>query len=133
MTWIGYCIKAKTLYNIHSPFVFDMYQNVLFARVRSGLKARTDGHSRRFGELRYKLMDYYSLKEVQADDHTALLAGGDDIGSILIVDRPHASKEAEQRWAALCGDERYRVSIDIYRVGLLLTNRHLHREHFLLK
>jgi len=25
------------------------------------------------------------------------------------------------------------VSIDIYRVGLLLTNSHLHREHFLLK
>ncbi|MBQ7280505.1 MAG: hypothetical protein IJR13_07285 [Bacteroidales bacterium] len=133
MTRLGYWIKAKTLYDIHSPFVYDLCRNVLYARAPEEAVAARDGHTRRFATLLYMLKDYLSLSEMRSEGNTLLLGGNDTWGRVLMVDAPHADRKAEHQWTALCADEAYRVSIDLYDVGLLFTNSHLHRQHFLLR
>ena len=66
MNRLAYIIKAKTQYNLHSPFVFDLYNEALLPRVDSKkLKTNTlSGHERRNAALIYKLADHYGVKYI---------------------------------------------------------------------
>ena len=59
-------MKAKTQYNLHSPFVFDLYNEALLPRVDSKkLKTNTlSGQDRRNAALIYKLADHYGVKNI---------------------------------------------------------------------
>lgn len=132
---IGYWMKAQTQYGVHSPFVFDMYRKVLFARTQ-GRRKEDDGEGsrrdRRYHEMVYRLQRHYGLATVFYNEDEALLEN-EEIGRIKVVRRPHSSDIRELRWKAQQQNTKYRVSIDIYDVGLLLDNPKLHRQHFLLK
>lgn len=134
---IGYWMKAQTQYKVHSPFVFEMYRKVLFAKVRSneieigGEKGLLRGE-RRYHEMVYKLERHYGLRRVYYNEDEALLEN-EAVGRIKVICRPHQSELRELRWKAQQQNSKYRVSIDIYDVGLLLDNPKLHRQHFLLK
>lgn len=135
MNRLQYWIKAQTQYGVHSPFVFDMYRKVLFARVGKARRKRL-GITRdaAYHELVYKLRDHYGLQVVCYDGDEAVLQGDPAaFGSVKVVCRPHSCKARELRWQAQQGNAKYRVSIDLYDVGLLLDNPRLHPQHFLLK
>jgi len=144
MTRVGYWIKAQTQYGVHSPFVFEMYRKVLFARVDKGAyeayaaqlpaEVAANRRDRRYVETVYKLQDYYGLRTVCLDADEAVLMGGDgSLESVKVVCRPHRCRARELRWMAQQGNAKYNVSIDLFDVGVLLYNPKLSGQHFVLK
>ena len=63
MTRLHYWLYAQTQYNLHSPFLFDMYREVLFARLTPE-ERRRHGIPRhdRYRELLYKCCNHYHLQ-----------------------------------------------------------------------
>lgn len=138
MNRLEYWIKAQTQYRVHSPFVFDMYRKVLFARLPHSIAQRLatehGDQCRRYREMVYKLQDHYHLRTVCYDMDEAVLEGDPNtFGTLKVVSRPHGSRLRELRWQAQCGNTKYNVSIDLFDVGLLLSHPKLAKQHFLLK
>ena len=144
MTRLEYWIKAQTQYRVHSPFVFELYRKVLFASVDSAAynafvaqlpaDLTSDRRCRRYIETVYKMQDYYHLRTVCIDSDEAVLEGGrEGLEGVKVVCRPHHCRARELRWMAQQGNAKYDVSIDMFDVGLLLTNPKLHRQRFVLK
>ena len=135
MNRLHYWLHAKTQYDIHSPFVFEMYRDVLFARIDDATRRR-HGIPRgdRFREVVYKCCDHYRLtvSDRQAGG-IAQLTSPDTPLAIQVIDRPHATPAAEQEWQRLKSTPGYPVSIDLYDVSLLIHNPHLHPQAFLLR
>ncbi len=133
MNRLQYFLHAKTLYNIHSPFVFNLYREVLFAKVNALRSDLPSSFSHRSSDLVFKLQDYYRLSRISIVDDCILLHNQSTIGSVLVVDGPHQSSAAENKWEQLCADPFYRVSIDLFDVGLLFSFSHLAPQHFILR
>ncbi len=138
MNRLQYWIKAQTQYRVHSPFVFEMYRKVLFARLPKALahqvRAAHGAAHRPYHELVYKLADHYHLRSICYTEDEAVMAGDPaTFGTVKVVCRPHGCRQRELRWNAQCNNDKYNVSIDLYDVGLLLSHPKLHRQHFLLK
>lgn len=130
MNRISYLLKAKTQYNIHSPFVFEMYNNVLATK----LDARTQMQLSptpypEYSHLVYKLAHYYHLTPQTANATQTLLHG--DTMRMMVVAKPHKNADAEKQWASM--KSQWPVSIDLYDTGLLIENSKLHPQHFLLR
>ena len=62
MTRLHYWLHAQTQYNLHSPFLFEMYREVLFARLTPE-ERRQHGipSGDRYHELIYKCCNHYHL------------------------------------------------------------------------
>ena len=56
MTRLTFLLRAQTQYNLHSPFLFRLYREVLFAPL-GRQRRRALGIRSRQAELRYKLRD----------------------------------------------------------------------------
>lgn len=136
MNRIEYWIKAKTQYEVHSPFVFDMYRKVLFARLSPEQKRevkRRHGSSSTYCQLCYKLMDHYHLQQSSVDG-CVMLASSNSPLKVMLIDRPHRSRCQEAAWDELVKSHPdYQVAIDLYDAGLLIQYPKLHKQHFLLK
>lgn len=149
MTRLEYWINSQTQYRIHSPFVFEMYRKVLFARLDKELRARmlslmpdemklhyqqADWREQKYHEMVYKLKDHYGMQTVCYDADEAVLRGGEpEFGTLKVVCRPHRCRARELRWQAQQGNSKYNVSIDLFDVGLLMRQDKLHNQHFLLR
>lgn len=135
---------ADSQYRVHSPFLFEMYRKVLFAELdgevrrrlerQYGLEACASRRERAYHDIVLKLLDHYRLRLLCYDFDEAVLEGSpEDFGTIKVVRHPHSCRARELRWEAHKQNEKYRVSIDLFDVGLLLTNPRLHRQYFLLR
>ena len=142
MDRLSYWIKAQTQYRIHSPFVFEMYRKVLFARMdgrecnafvaQEASGWEPDRRERKYVETVYKMRDYYHLRMLCFDADEAVLEG-DEMARVKIVCRPHRCHARELRWMAQQGNTKYNVSIDLYDVGVLFYNPKMRSQHFLLR
>lgn len=133
MTRFEYWLRAQTQYSIHSPFVFDLYRKVLFAKVSKKLLPKGKRNSYRYRALCYKLSNHFALRTLSTTEMKTEMQGTDDFGRVLVVNHPHQDRITEQEWNRLRNTDPYRVSIDLYSVGVLFSNPHLHRQHFLLR
>ena len=143
MTRIYYWLHAQTQYNIHSPFLFEMYRDVLFAHLTDGERLRTGiARGDRYHEIIYKCCNHYQLAVVPNAKPITLNSQLLTINSqlltssslsILVVDRPHASRLDEQQWEQLKANPDYQVSVDLYDVALLIHNPKLSAQHLLLR
>lgn len=59
MNRIQYLLTAKTQYNIHSPWVFDLYNQVLSAHLRSDILVKG-----KLACMVYKLVNHFAIEEV---------------------------------------------------------------------
>ena len=155
MTRLYYWLHAQTQYNLHSPFLFDMYREVLFAPLTPEERRRhaIPRHDL-YCELLYKCCNHYHLQPANSQQpiaHSTLLTPTQpstlnncqpDTGqfsilnsqfSILLVSHPHATPAAEAQWEHLKANPTYQVSLDLYDVALLIRNPRLSRQHFLLR
>ena len=142
MNRIEYWIKAQTQYCVHSPFVFEMYRKVLFARVDKEAFCAfvaqlpngetIDRRDWRYVETVYKMQDYYGLQMLCFDMDEAVLEG-ELLTHVKVVCRPHRYRARELRWLAQQGNAKYNVSIDLYDVGVLFFNPKMHRQQFVLR
>lgn len=76
-----------------------------------------DGHHREAATIRY----FQQIMKAVSND------------SILVFDDIHHSDEMERAWAAIIRDERVRVSIDLFSLGLIFFKKELSREAFVLR
>ncbi len=134
MNRLQYIIKAKTQYDIQSPFMFDLYEKVLSPRLDSSMQALVD--SDRFEQLLYKLTDHYRAYECKT---ATTLQGADrvlqcfDNSLIGLVRSPHRSKDSEEAWKRLFKEPDVTLSVDLYDIGLVFTSKRLSKQHILFR
>ena len=136
MNRLEYIVCAKTQYDIQSPFVYDLYENVLLPKLDRAALARL-GLSRhdKFGQLRYKIADHYGAT---AAENSAALRGADTVlatgeGLIGLVRRPHRDKGSEQEWQKIFKEPDVTLSVDLFDAGLVFTSKRLSRQHFVFR
>lgn len=127
MTRLRYWLTAKTRYNLHSPFLYDLYGQVLFAQ------AGAASGKNLYQQLVYKFSRYYGLTPTSHDDHQTLFPPCETFQRLLIVNRPHRSTTAEKHLAQLYGDPAYNVSLDLYDAAVLFCRPSMHPQRYLLK
>lgn len=133
---LQYWLHARTRYNLHSPFLFDLYDRVLVARLDAQQKAAlivTDRREQRYREMVFKLSDYCALQTVASTENTTVLAGTQTVKGAVVMCQPHRTKESERQWQRLCDDTTYNIAIDMFDVGIVLHNPHLLPQRFLLR
>ena len=137
MNRLHYLICAKTQYDIQSPFMFDLYQNVIAPKLDGAtLSALGIERNDRFGQLCFKLADHY---HANAAEPCPTLPGTDKIyivpdGSMIgVVRAPHRTKDSEEAWGRLFKELDVTLSVDLYDAGLLFTNKKLSKQHLLFR
>ena len=117
MNRITHFLRAKTQYNLHSPFVYRLYTEVLFSHVR--------GRGRSFEDVVWRLEQYYG--QTLNTEHLTLNTPD---GLFLLVDRPHRH---EAHWQALVASPDWQVTIDLFSCGIAVQSPRLSKQHFLLR
>lgn len=117
MNRLTHLLRSQTAYHLHSPYIYRLYTQVLIH------------HRRDYDSLVQSLARWSSSHRTDLSPATARLQGPD--GEILVLRRPHADKAAEQHLHQL--QQQYPVSIDLYRVALLIRNPKLHPQQFILR
>ena len=142
MTRLEHLIRAKTQYALHSPFLFEMYREVLFAPLDNTTRKQQRLRRREpYEALVYKCCHYYGLQAVgplpsASALRTVRLCTPPEVCdplTIVVVSRPHCSHKAEQEWNALQLLTDYPVSLDLYHVALLVRSPRLYPQHLLLR
>lgn len=154
MNRLAYLLKAETCYHLHSPFMYELYDSVLTARLpqRKALGLPRKGGC--YYAMLYKMASHFDATEawIDTDDSMALhclhLAAPNAVvhrgtnkevrlrcGTlrVALLQSPHRNKQSEQLWQQLCADSSYEVSIDMYDVGIALYRGGLHPQHFMLR
>ncbi|MBP5190566.1 MAG: hypothetical protein J6031_06585 [Bacteroidales bacterium] len=136
MNRLEYIVRAKTQYDIQSPFVYDLYENVLSPRLDEATLSRLGlSRSDRFGQLCYKLADHYGAESATASgalsSADAVLANAD--GLIGLVRSPHRNREREQLWERLFKEHEVTLSVDMFDTGLVFTSKRLSKQHVVFR
>lgn len=135
MNRFGFILKAKTQYSIQSPFLFDLYSNVVAPRLDRRFASTHGIDSRdRYAQILFKISDHYratdiSLGEWSLDD----LLRTPDGNCIGLVRQPHSNKIREAEWSHLVADPRVTLSVDLFHTGLIFTSSKLSKQHWLLR
>jgi hypothetical protein len=111
---ISHFLRAKTQYNLHSPFVYRLYTEVLFSRCR--------GRGRSAADVVWRLEEYYGLPH---SGHTSLSTPD---GDFLVV----ADTRSEE-WEAVVASNDWQVTLDLYSCGVAVRSPRLSKQHFLLR
>lgn len=120
MNRLQHFLRAKTQFNLHSPFLYGLYTEVLFSRAEGAPHGR-------FVEVVWRLEHRYSVVADRAGD-CATLDTAD--GRFLVVDHPHRN---EARWQSVIDNPRWQATVDLFSVGLAVANPRLSKQHFILR
>lgn len=132
---LQYILTAKTQYNIQSPFLFRLYNEILNSRLNPKERERLGiAKGDRYAELRHMIGDHYGATPVNACDWGVDdLFSSPEVGLIGMVRKPHADKTREARWRELTQKEEVTLSVDLFDVGILFTSDKLSKEHVILR
>lgn len=122
MNRLQHFLRSKTQYNLHSPFVYTLYTEVLFSRPPANAP-----RGRGYEAVLWRLEHHYGVKSSR-NRSSAMLRCSD--GEFLVVDHPHRD---EASWREVVYSARYHVTIDLFSVGIAIVNPRLSRQHFLLR
>ena len=120
MNRLQHFLRAKTQFNLHSPFVYGLYTEVLFSRAEGCPR-------KRYAAVLWRLEKYYNVVSERSAD-TAILVTPE--GRFLVVDHPHRD---EARWQSIVVDPQWQATIDLFSVGIAVANPHLSKQHFILR
>ena len=120
MNRLQHFLHAKTQFNLHSPFVYGLYTEVLFSRAEGCPKGRYEGAV-------WRLERHYGVEAVRADGEARFSCPD---GDFLILDHPHRH---EERWQAVMADPAWQATLDFYDYGIAVANPHLSKQHFILR
>lgn len=134
MNRLTYWLSAQTIYNLQSPYLYKLCGEVLCARISRSTRARLrlPRRHRQYHEEVYKLSNYFAARCTHVSECECQLALSDG-SRIAVIRAPHCNKLAEQRWRQLQQEQPWRVALDMYDVGVLLSNPRLSRQRFVLK
>lgn len=84
------------------------------------------------GEIQFAFIDGNHRKEPTLNYFFQLLNHIDE-DSVLIFDDIHWSEEMEEAWRMICSHDSVRVSIDLFRMGIVFFSERLSKEDFILQ
>ena len=119
MNRLEHMLRAKTQFSLHSPFVYELYTEVLTSRAEGAPKGR-------FEEVVWRLERHYGVAAVWGEGVAEINCP--DV-SFLVVDHPHSD---EGRWKELVDSPHWQVTLDLFTVGIAVANPRLSKQHFLL-
>lgn len=112
-SYIKYRFKSQGKFRLHSPFVYDFYEDVLDKM----------NHENWRRELESRLDFFLSNKrDVFLEDD-----------GVIIKYDIHRSKGNEKEWNEMIKNDDVKLSIDCYRFGLLFNMERKEKQHFILK
>lgn len=120
MNRLQHFLRAKTQFNLHSPFVYGLYTEVLFSRAEGAPRGRYEG-------ALWRLERHFGVAAVRSACEAAFSCSD---GDFLVLDHPH---RREDRWRAVVDDERWQVTLDFFDYGIAVHNPRLSRQHFILR
>lgn len=132
MNRLQFWLHARTRYSLHSPFLFDLYDRVLLARLE-GKREPVPRRDRRYRDMVYKMSDFFSMQVTETTDDRTVLVGEGVVKKAVVVRRPHRSSVVEKQWYAMADTSDCNIVIDLFDVGLLIQNPHLRPQQFLLR
>ncbi|MDY5968707.1 MAG: hypothetical protein SPJ13_01645 [Bacteroidales bacterium] len=134
MNRLKYWLSAKTVYHLHSPYLYQLYGEVLGPRLsrRTRIRLRPPRRYRQYHEEVYKLSNHFQVPCECVTDNECQFTLPDG-SQIAVVRAPHRNKGAEQHWRQRQQEQLWRVSLDMYDVGVLLSNPRLSRQQIVLK
>jgi hypothetical protein len=128
--------KAQTAHGLHSPFVFQLYtevidpiyqqspeklQEALIHGIGSYLKLSA-GHMHVIDLVSIQDSDLATIEQLFLDKHT-----------IIICLNPQANKQTTDRWRKLYQNKAVIHSIELFELGILCLNPIAPKQHFWLK
>ena len=113
ISYIKYRLKSQGKFRLHSPFVYDFYEDVLDKMTHKNWREELNDR------LNFFLMDKKDVFH------------GDDC--VIIKYDIHRSKESEREWNEMINDNETMLSIDCYRFGLLFKMKRKVKQHFILE
>jgi len=158
--YLKYIWKAKGRHGVHSPFVYDMVEHVLRDKEIIDKTYRVDCPDipLKYENLVSRIAAYYNYKnvyvlpsekqtnvpldmlvlnEVKPAEWGSFLS--DNISSLkndgaVMITGIHKSTQHSDAWKKAHADDRVRVSIDVYGLGLLFFKKEFkEKQHFVLK
>ena len=125
MNRISHFLRAKTQYNLHSPFVYRLYTEVLFSHC--------PGRGRHYADVVWRLEEYYGLPHSQLSTlHSPLSTLHSQLstpdGLFLVVADTHS-----EEWDAIVASKDWQVTLDLYHCGVAVSSPRLSKQHFLLR
>ncbi len=120
MNRLQHFLRAKTMYGIHSPFVYHLYTEALFSHASGVPRGRFEGAV-------WRLEHRYGVKASRSEGEATLSCND---GSFLVLDHPH---RCESRWQAVVADPQWKATLDFFDFGIAVDNPHLSKQHFILR
>lgn len=140
MTRLKFLLIAKTQYNIQSPFLFELYSEVISPTLdKDSLQRLNIAKSDRIAQLLYKLQDHYNTQPILChSDGTSADVPGTQAAlpageRIFLFPYPHNDKASEQAWQSLHSQPSITLSVDLFYAGIAFTSNKLSKQHFLLR
>lgn len=153
MNRIQFLLKAKTQYNIQSPFLYRIYSQVLAPRLpHDVLTSNGISSGDHYAQLLYKLSSSTQLVREhivsntcqipasQSDDQPiALFSDATDLfrltdGSLLaLLHRPHKNRQAEVLFESLRHQASVTMTVDLWYAALFFTSPRLSRQLIMLR
>lgn len=106
-------MTSQGKFRLHSPFVYDFYEEVLDGMNHENWREELDG------KLNFFLLNKRDV--FQKDD------------SVIIRYDIHRTKENEKDWNEMINDDEVKLSIDCYRFGLAFKMKRKEKQHFILE
>lgn len=144
--WVRYRWHAKTRHGVHSPFVYDLADNVIRNRHALEIPAFANNHrlEHKYLLLVARMMRHY---DIPASDIILITEAADrwnflleqqltTIGknAVVIIEGIHKTERNTLMWNQICRMPGIPVSIDLYGIGLLFfKDEFREKQHFVLK
>ncbi|GHE23609.1 hypothetical protein [Sphingobacterium griseoflavum] len=144
---IKHFITANSRHGTHSPFVYRLAEQVVYAKKTSGVAAVAMPRHFPWGYrlLLQQILPFCGVSGLgtlhEGEDSAAIWVDLDDVsaerilhlverGKILIVHEPH---KREAIWDTLTANELVVVSIDLFHFGMLMHRDGQRKDHFILR
>ena len=113
LSYIKYRLKSQGKFRLHSPFVYDFYEEVLEKMTHENWR----------DELHNKLNDFLlSKKDVFKENDV-----------FIVKEDIHSDKEKERKWKEMIVREESKLTIDCYHFGVVFKMERKEKQHFVLK
>lgn len=159
MNRLSYYLKAHTVYNIQSPFMYEYYTKVYSTKSSISKRSKVDC----FLDLVRKTISYYGLRSVYfgaglndessitnhcivndprfaecvvlnfEDEQNIHFEEEQNITQIVMVYKPHSSSFAESSWESLQNHAMIRMCLDFYDIGVCFCSSKLSKQCFLIR